>query len=170
METLRTRLRMRNSATTPTLNANAQQYDRSYGAKYVPFNFALKTDAVLRGANGMPDRREILAAQVESEPTENRRGQVYEQKKVVCFHADANGGFAGEYIFLKLRSDSPLQPGQWLDPKTLVVAQMKQGSTEFNGQYLVEEGHDFGQGLVKPTLIDEKDVNPIVFGDATQSA
>lgn len=169
METLRNRLRSVNSAVT-TPNANAVRFDRSYGAKYEPFNFAVKDEAILPGPNGTADRRTILAAQVEAEPTTNRRGEVFEQKKVVCFHADAKGGFAGEYIFLKLRSDSPLQHGQWLDPSTLVVAQMKQGSTVFNGTYLVEEGYDFGQGLVKPTIISEDKVNPLVFGDGTKPA
>ncbi len=169
---------MRNSATTPNANANVQKYDRSYGAKYEPFNFDLKTHAVLKGASG-PDPRAILAAQVECEETTNRNGQPYMQKKVVCFHEDAHGGFSGQYIFLKLRSDSPLQHGQWLDPTKLVVAEMQQGEVSFNGIYLVEEGRTFtekdkkpaltGQTIV-PAIINESEVNPLVVGGATQNA
>ena len=147
-----------------TLNANAEDVDRIYGAVYQPEDFRLKTVARTRGANGAVITTPILAAQVDEEEATNRRGQAFLQKKVVCFLAGDDGKANGTYLYLKLRSDSPLQPGQWLDPKTLVVAKMRQNGTLFNGDYLIEEGHDFGgeTGAVRPTAIAEDKVDETV--------
>jgi len=144
------------SSTTP--NASS---DRIYGSAYVPSNYAIKSEAIDAAGRHFP----VLAAQVDENVTTNRRGELYAQKRVVAFIAGPDGKASGSYIFIKLRSDSALTPGQWLDPKTLVVANMSQNGQALNGLYLIEEGHDFGGtiGAVKPTCIDETAVDASVL-------
>lgn len=159
MSTMLQRIRNAKSGQSSlTPNANA---DRIYGSAYVPSNYAIKSEAV----DGMGRHIAILAAQVDENVTTNRRGELYAQKRVVGFLAGPDGKASGSYIFIKLRSDSALTPGQWLDPKTLVVANMSQNGQVLNGQYLIEEGHDFGGtiGAVKPTCIDETAVDASVL-------
>lgn len=158
------RIRNAKSGASTTPHAN-DDVDRIYGSQYVPEDFRLKSTARIRVSDAVIDTRAILGAQVDEEEATNRRGNAFIQKKVVCFIAGPDGKACGSYLFLKLRSDSALQPGQWLDPKTLVVAKMRQNGVLFNGDYLVEEGHDFGgeTGFIKPTPITDDKVDESVL-------
>ena len=111
--------------------ANAQPTIRIYGDQYVPKNERKLTANELGG-------RKVLAVRVNQRQQVNRQGSPYLSKEAWAFVTGPDGKPSTARVYLKLRNDSPLQVGQWLDPDTLTVANMEQAGKMLNGTYVVK--------------------------------
>lgn len=112
--------------------ANAQPSIRIYGDQYVAKNERkLTADPALAS-------RKVLAVRVNQRQQVNRQGLPYLSKEAWAFVTGPDGKPSTARIYLKLRNDSPLQVGQWLDPATLTVANMEQAGRMLNGLYVVK--------------------------------
>ena len=109
--------------------ATAQPSLRIYGDSYEPGNSRLLTSNEVAG-------RKIFAARVNQREQVNRQGLPYIAKEVEVFLAGTDGKPSTAQTYLRLRQDSPMQVGQWLDPASIRIANMKQGGRLLNGVYL----------------------------------
>lgn len=109
--------------------ATAQPSLRIYGDSYEPLNSRILTPAEVAG-------RKIYAARVNQREQVNRQGLPYIAKEVEVFLAGTDGKPSTAQTYLRLRQDSPLTVGQWLNPATIHIANMKQGGRVLNGVYL----------------------------------
>lgn len=109
--------------------ATAQSSLRIYGDTYVPTNVRNLTSAETAG-------RKVLAVRVNERTQTNRQGIPYVSKEAWAFVEGPDGKPSTARVYLKLRNDSPLQVGQWLDPSSIKIANMLQGGRQLNGTYL----------------------------------
>ena len=130
-------LQARGAQTTAT----AQPSLRIYGDTYVPKNERVLTSDELGG-------RKIFAVRVNQRQQENRQGLPYMSKEAWVFVAGPDGKPSTARVYLKLRNDSEFTVGQWLDPKSIHIANMEQAGKMLNGTY-----------VQSATIIDEKDVD-----------
>ena len=116
-------------ANRSTATATAQPSLRIYGDTYVPTNVRMLTSAETAG-------RKVFAVRVNERTQTNRQGIPYVSKEAWAFVAGPDGKPSTARVYLKLRNDSPLQVGQWLDPSSVKIANMLQGGRQLNGTYL----------------------------------
>lgn len=116
-------------ANRSTATATAQPSLRIYGDTYVPTNVRMLTSAETAG-------RKVYAVRVNERTQTNRQGIPYVSKEAWAFVAGPDGKPSTARVYLKLRNDSPLQVGQWLDPSSVKIANMLQGGRQLNGTYL----------------------------------
>jgi len=131
--------------------ANAQPSIRIYGDKYVVKNERKLTSAELGG-------RTILAIRVNQRQQTNKQGLPYLSKEAWAFVTGPDGKPSTARVYLKLRTDSPLQVGQWIDPDTLTVANMEQAGRMLNGTY-----------VYKYDIIPDDKVNPDFLAYCTEN-
>lgn len=117
---------LRANSTAPT---TAQPTLRIYGDSYEPVNQRILSDKDVAG-------RKIYAARVNQREQVNRQGLPYVAKEVEVFLSGTDGKPSTAQTYLRLRQDTELTVGQWLDPNTLHICNMKQGGRTLNGVYL----------------------------------
>lgn len=113
-------------------SANAQANNRGlrlFGDSYEPFNQHTLTSQDVSG-------RKLVAARVHNRQQVNRQGLPYTSKEVIVFVAGTDGKPSKTRTFLKVRNDSPLQEGAWLNPNTIEIANMRQAGRELSGVYV----------------------------------
>ena len=115
-----------NSSNAPL---TAQPSLRIYGDSYEPVNSRILASTEVAG-------RKIFAARVNQREQVNRQGMPYIAKEVEVFLAGTDGKPSTAQTYLRLRQDNPMQVGQWLDPASIRIANMKQGGRLLNGVYL----------------------------------
>lgn len=115
-----------NSNNTPS---TAQPTLRIYGDSYEPVNQRVLSDKDVAG-------RKVYAARVNQREQVNRQGLPYVAKEVEVFLGGIDGKPSTAQTYLRLRQDSDLTVGQWLDPNSLNICNMKQGGRMLNGVYL----------------------------------
>lgn len=133
-------------ANRSTATATATEL-RIYGDKYKPAN--------LRPVSATVGNRKVLAARVNTREVVNPQGIPRVTKEAWVFVTELDGSPSTSHGYLRITGDGPvnaLQPGQWLDPNSVEVADMYQGGRKLNGIYL-QKATPIEQSAVDPQFI-----------------